>query len=68
MPESAVLASMDAEQSVLGSVFFDESTIKLLRDKLIVEDFYYLRHQLIFKAMEDLNDKGEPIDSTTIIA
>lgn len=68
MPESAVLASMDAEQSVLGSVFFDESTIKMLRDKLIVEDFYYLRHQLIFKAMEDLNDKGEPIDSTTVIA
>ena len=67
MPESKILASKDAEQSVLGSVFFDVSTIKLLNDKLLVSDFYYLRHQHIFDAMLTLFRSGRPIDSTTVI-
>ena len=67
MPESKILASSEAEQSILGSVFYDESTIKLLNDKLLIKDFYYLRHQLIFDAMLELYREGTPIDSTTVI-
>lgn len=67
MPESKILASSEAEQSILGSVFYDESTIKLLNDKLLTKDFYYLRHQLIFDAMIELFREGSPIDSTTVI-
>ena len=67
MPESKILASSEAEQSILGSVFYDESTIKLLNDKLLTKDFYYLRHQLIFDAMLELFRNGTPIDSTTVI-
>ena len=67
MPESKILASSEAEQSILGSVFYDESTIKLLNDKLLTKDFYYLRHQLIFDAMLELFREGSPIDSTTVI-
>ena len=67
MPESKILASSEAEQSILGSVFYDESTIKLLNDKLLTKDFYYLRHQLIFDAMLELFREGTPIDSTTVI-
>ncbi len=67
MPESKILASSEAEQSILGSVFYDESTIKLLNDKLLTKDFYYLRHQLIFEAMLELFRNGSPIDSTTVI-
>lgn len=68
MADTKVLANKDAEQSVLGSVFFDESTIKLLVDKIQVKDFYYLRHQLIYQTMIDLLASATPIDSTTVIA
>ena len=68
MPEMKVLASKDAEQSVLGSVFYDESQIKLLNDKLITDDFYYERHRHIFNAMIDLHKSQTPIDSTTVIS
>ena len=68
MPNQKVLANTDAEQSVLGSVFFDESTIKGLVDKLKTSDFYYLRHQYIFDAMCDLFKMKTPIDTTTVIS
>ena len=68
MPDQRVLANTDAEQSVLGSIFFDESTIKSLVDKLRTSDFYYLRHQYIFDAMCDLFKMKTPIDTTTVIS
>ena len=68
MPNQKVLANTDAEQSVLGSIFYDESTIKMLVDKLRTSDFYYLRHQYIFDAMCDLFKMKTPIDTTTVIS
>ena len=68
MAEEKVLASRDAEQAVIGSVFYDESTIRFLSDKIRVDDFYYLRHQTIFGSMLDLYKRKTPIDSTTLIA
>ncbi len=68
MAETKILANREAEQSVLGSVFFSESSIKLLMDKIKVDDFYYLRHQLIYQSMIDLFTSHSPIDSTTVIS
>ena len=68
MPDQRVLANTDAEQSVLGSIFYDESTIKMLVDKLKTSDFYYLRHQYIFDCMCDLFKMKTPIDTTTVIS
>lgn len=68
MANQKILANRDAEQSILGSVFYDESTIKLLFDKLKSSDFYYLRHQIIFNTMIDLFQKHLPIDTTTVIS
>jgi len=68
MAEQKVLANKDAEQSILGAVFYDESTIRLLKDKVVKEDFYFLRHQEIFECMVELFDHKTPIDSTTVIS
>ncbi|MBP5343164.1 replicative DNA helicase [bacterium] len=68
MPEQKILANKDAEQSILGSVFYDESTIKLLFDKLKPSDFYYLRHQIIYDTMLSLFKRTMPIDTTTVIS
>lgn len=67
MEGGKILASKEAEQSILGSVFYDESTIRILIDKVRVKDFYYLRHQLIYQAMLDLFNEKNPIDPTTVI-
>ena len=68
MAEQKILANKDAEQSVLGAVFYDESTIRFLYDKIKKEDFYYLRHQNIFDIMIDLYKRGIAIDTTTVIS
>lgn len=67
MDEEKILASRDAEQSVLGSVFYDNTSIKMLADKIHPEDFYYPRHQEIYQTMLNLFDRQTPIDSTTVI-
>lgn len=67
MADEKILAAIDAEQAVLGSVLYDESVIKELSDKLKQKDFFYTRHQLIFDAMVDLYNQKVPIDSTTLI-
>ncbi len=68
MEDQRVLANKDAEQSVLGSIFYDEAQIKVLADKLKKSDFFYLRHQNIFEAMVELFKMNMPIDSTTVIS
>lgn len=68
MSDVKVLASKDAEQSVLGSVFFDESVVNIVLDKLKKDDFYYLRHQFIYEAFHELLTQKVPIDVTTVIS
>jgi len=68
MPEQKILANKDAEQSILGAVFFDESVIRLLKDKVVKEDFNYVRHQEIFDCMIELYNQHTPIDYTTVIS
>jgi replicative DNA helicase len=56
----------EAEQSVLGSVFVEESVMKSLVDKLTGDDFYTYRHRVIYNAMVDLFQEGTSIDYTTL--
>jgi replicative DNA helicase len=58
--------SQEAEESVLGSVFFSENEMKTIADKLQVEDFYNPNHQEIYKAMLTLFKNGNSIDVITI--
>lgn len=58
--------NMEAEQSVLGSIFVDSGTIKVLIDALNKDDFYTYRHKVIFTAMVGLFNDGVDIDYTTL--
>jgi replicative DNA helicase len=58
--------NLEAEQSVLGSVFVDQGTVKTLVDKLESDDFYAYRHKVIFTAMVELFQEGIDIDYTTL--
>jgi len=64
--EKIIPNNMEAEQSVLGSVFVDPGTIKILIDALIKDDFYTYRHKVIFTAMVGLFNDGVEIDYTTL--
>ncbi|HKL47024.1 MAG TPA: replicative DNA helicase [Candidatus Izemoplasmatales bacterium] len=58
--------SQEAEESVLGAIFFSESEIKTIADKLQVEDFYNPNHQVIYDAILKLFKNGNSIDAITV--
>ena len=58
--------NIEAEQSVLGSVFVDQGTMKTLVDKLDRDDFYKNQHKVIFAAMVELFIDDVDIDYTTL--
>ncbi len=58
--------NLDAEQSVLGSMLLDRDAIARAVEKLRPEDFYRDVHRIIFTAMLDLFERGEPVDLITV--
>lgn len=58
--------NLEAEQSVIGSVFVDQGVMKIIVDKLSVDDFFHYRHKVIFTAMQELYEENIEIDYTTL--
>ena len=58
--------SIEAEQSVLGSIFLDPETVVNVLEYLETSDFYRKNHQIIFDAILQLNNRNEAIDVVTI--
>lgn len=56
--------STEAEQSVLGGLMLAPETLAKLT--LQPEDFYRRDHQLIFRAIQELDDKRQPFDAVTL--
>ncbi|HOT30932.1 MAG TPA: replicative DNA helicase [Petrotogaceae bacterium] len=60
-------SSIEAEESVLGSIFLDPLILPEIIEEIRWEDFYYDKNKTIFKSMEELFEKGEPVDVVTVI-
>jgi replicative DNA helicase len=58
--------SIEAEQSVLGSVLIDRDAMIEIADFLKPEDFYRQAHARIYAVMLDLSERREPIDIVTV--
>ncbi len=58
--------SLEAEQSVLGGVMLDNGAWDQVADLVSAEDFYYRAHALIFEAVGNLADAGQPFDVVTL--
>ncbi len=58
--------SIEAEQSVLGSVLIDRDAMIEIADFLRPEDFYRQAHARIYAVMLDLSERREPIDIVTV--
>lgn len=46
--------SLEAEQSVIGSMIMDKEAIIVAIEMLLPEDFYYRQNGLLFQAMTEL--------------
>ncbi|MFC4387803.1 replicative DNA helicase [Gracilibacillus marinus] len=58
--------NIEAEQAVLGAIFLEPESLSTASEILLPEDFYRASHQITFRVMMTLADKGEPIDLVTV--
>ena len=58
--------SVEAEESVLGSILMSADAANLALEKLHAEDFYRPAHQSIFQSISELFDANQPIDAVTV--
>ena len=58
--------SLEAEQSVIGSMIMDKEAIMTAGEILIEEDFYHKQYGILFESMLDLFNAGEPVDLITL--
>ncbi len=58
--------SVEAEQSVIGSMLIDKEVIPVVMEVLKPEDFYRPDHKEIYDVIIELFDKAQPIDLITV--
>lgn len=59
--------NLEAEQSVLGAVLLDNTSISYALGLVVAEDFYRETHREIFRAMVFLSDNRQPVDAITLV-
>lgn len=58
--------SVEAEQSVIGSMLMDKEAILAASEILTAQDFYGRQYGLMFEGMVELYNEGEPVDFITL--
>ena len=58
--------SLEAEQSVVGSMIMDKQAIITAGEILTQEDFYHKQYGVMFQAMTDMNNDGKIVDIVTL--
>ena len=58
--------SLEAEQSVIGSMIMDKDAIMTANEMLLSEDFYHQQYGILFDTMVELFNAGLPVDLVTL--
>lgn len=58
--------SLEAEQSLIGSMIMDRDAILVASELLLKEDFYHQQYGILFEAMVELFNNREPVDLITL--
>mgnify|MGYP000705401753 FL=1 len=58
--------SLEAEQSVIGSMLMDKQAIISASEILSADDFYHRQYGIMFQAMVDMNNAAKPVDIVTL--
>ena len=57
---------LEAEQSLLGGILIESDSLPSALEVLNGEEFYREAHRIIFRAMQDLFERSEPVDLITV--
>lgn len=60
--------SIEAEQSVLGSLMIDNQAWEKVADRLQEKDFYRIEHRVIYRTLVELAQRNSPFDVITLTA
>ncbi|MBO5337665.1 MAG: replicative DNA helicase [Lachnospiraceae bacterium] len=58
--------SIEAEQSVIGSMIMDREAIVVASELIMGDDFYNKQYGILFETMVELNEEGSPVDLVTL--
>ena len=58
--------SMEAEQSVIGSMIMSRDAIVEASELITGADFYQQQYGIVFEAMVELHDEGKAVDLVTL--
>lgn len=58
--------SLEAEQSVIGSMMIDREAISVASEIITSEDFYNRQYGTLFETMVELHTEGQPVDMVTL--
>jgi replicative DNA helicase len=58
--------SLEAEQSVIGSMIMDKDAILVASEVINSSDFYEQQHGILFDTMLELYNEGKPVDLVTL--
>ena len=58
--------SVEAEQSVIGSMLMDREAIVTASELIHGEDFYQSQYGVIFESIVELYNEGKPVDLVTL--
>ena len=58
--------SIEAEQSVIGSMIMDREAIVVASEMIMGDDFYNKQYGILFETMVELNDQGSAVDLVTL--
>ena len=68
MNERSMPNKIDAEQSILGSMFLSDKALQKILETINKDMFYLDSHKKIFETIKNLADNKSPIDITTVTA
>lgn len=58
--------AVEAEQTVLGALMLDPSSLAKISDWLLEDDFYRRDHRMIYRCIVELSVRGTPVDAVTM--
>ena len=58
--------SIEAEQSVIGSMVMDAEAITVASEIITGDDFYNKQYGVVFETMVELHNSGKPVDIVTL--
>ncbi|MDE7113636.1 MAG: replicative DNA helicase [Acetatifactor sp.] len=58
--------SVEAEQSVIGSMIMDREAVTVASEIVTGEDFYSRQYGILFETMVEMGEEGQPVDLVTL--